>query len=118
MPETTTQKTATLAQENQAAQNMSTPQSATLSIMPLVFIFLVAYFLLIRPQKKQMQEHDKLISELKKGDKVITAGGIVGILTKVEKDKPQVEVEIASNVKIHVVKDSVIAVINDVKGEK
>lgn len=82
------------------------------SFIPLVLIFLVFYFLLIRPQQKKMREHHKMVESLKRGDKVVAAGGILGAITKVEADAGIVQVEIAPDIKIRVRKDAVTEVLN------
>jgi len=71
-------------------------------ILPLVLIFIVFYFLLIRPQQKRMQQHRKMIEGVKKNDVAVTSGGMIGKVTKV--DENEVELEIASGVKVRVVK--------------
>lgn len=71
-------------------------------MLPLVLIFVIFWFLLIRPQQKRMKEHRAMIDAVKKGDGVVTGGGIVGKVIKVEDQI--VEVEIAQGVKIKVVK--------------
>lgn len=76
------------------------------SLMPLVFIFFVFYFLLIRPQQRRMKEHQALLAAIVKGDEVVTAGGIVGKVTKVEAGE-NVVVEIAKGVEVTVVKATI-----------
>ena len=71
-------------------------------VAPLLLIFVIFYFLMIRPQQKRAKEHRLLIEAVKKGDTVVTAGGIIGRVTKVE--DAQVEVEIAANTRVKVVK--------------
>ena len=71
-------------------------------IFPLVLIFLIFYLLMIRPQQKRMREHQAAIAAVKKGDEVITGGGIRGRVTKVMDD--DVEVEIAQGLRVRVVK--------------
>ena len=78
--------------------------AAFMQIVPLVFIFVIFYFLLIRPQQKRAKEHRALIEAVKKGDTVVTGGGLVGKVTKV--DEQEVEVEIAANVRVRVVKST------------
>jgi len=78
-------------------------------MVPLLLIFVVFYFLLIRPQQKRMKEHRALLEAVKKGDLVVTAGGVVGKVTKV--DEAEIEVEIAPNVRVRVVK----ATLSDVR---
>ena len=79
------------------------------SIFPLVLIFAIFYFLLIRPQQRRMKQHQALIAAVKKNDVAITGGGIVGKVTKV--DENEVELEIASGVRIKVIK----AMLSDVR---
>ena len=68
-----------------------------LTFLPLVLIFVVFYFLLIRPQQKKMKEHKEMISKVKRGDKILTAGGIYCKVSRVI-DETQVEVEITNDV--------------------
>lgn len=69
---------------------------------PLIFIFIIFYFLLIRPQQKRAADHRKTVEAVKKGDLVVTAGGVHGKVTKVEDN--EVEVEIAPNVRVKIVR--------------
>ena len=71
--------------------------------IPLILIFVIFYFFLIRPQQKKVKEHKSMIESLKRGDKVITSGGITGIVERVI-DNDKIEVEIAENVKVEIVK--------------
>ena len=71
--------------------------------IPLVLIFVIFYFFLIRPQQKKVKEHKAMVESLKKGDKVVTSGGITGIISRVV-DNDKVEVEIADNVTVEVVR--------------
>lgn len=84
-------------------------QSALTSMIPLVIMFAIFYFLLIRPQQKKAKEHKALLESLKKGDQVITAGGMHGKITAV--DDTVVTIEVASNVNIKFNKGHVAAVI-------
>ena len=83
-------------------------------ILPLVLIFVVFWFLLIRPQQKRMKEHKALIAAIKKGDEVMTSGGIVGKVTKSSDTSPTVEVEIADNVLINVARAQIAGLWNPV----
>jgi len=85
--------------------------SAIAQFMPIILIFVIFYFLLIRPQQKKMKEHRAMVDALRRGDQVITAGGIVGKVSKVQ-DDGMVEVEIADGVKVKVVKHTVTQVLN------
>ena len=71
-------------------------------VVPLLLIFVIFYFLLIRPQQKRMKDHRRMIDAVKKGDSVVTGGGLIGKVTKVE--DAQVEIEIATGVKVKAVK--------------
>ncbi|MCO6382280.1 MAG: preprotein translocase subunit YajC [Vannielia sp.] len=81
------------------------------SIVPLILIFGIMYFLLIRPQQKKLKEHQAMVGALRRGDQIITQGGIVGKVTKV-RDENEVEVEIAEGVKVRVVKSTVAQVLS------
>ncbi|MFP6759887.1 MAG: preprotein translocase subunit YajC [Alphaproteobacteria bacterium] len=69
-------------------------------LLPLVLIFVVFYFLLIRPQQKKLKQHKRMVSELGRGDKVITAGGLHATVVKVEDDEQTVVLEIADKVRV------------------
>ena len=71
--------------------------------IPLILIFVIFYFFLIRPQQKKGKEHKAMVESLKKGDKVVTSGGITGTISRVI-DNDKVEVEIADNVTVEVVR--------------
>ncbi|MGB9082749.1 MAG: preprotein translocase subunit YajC [Desulfuromonadaceae bacterium] len=80
-------------------------------IIPLVFMFAIFYFLLIRPQQKKAKEHKALLESMKKGDNVITAGGVHGKITAVENDL--VTLEVANNVNIKITKSYIAAIKKD-----
>jgi preprotein translocase subunit YajC len=82
-----------------------------ISLMPLVLIFVVFYFLLIRPQQKKMKAHRELIAALKRGDKVLTAGGIIGTVVKVEDDNTLL-VEIAKDIRVRVARGTISELLN------
>ena len=82
----------------------------------LLFIFGIFYFLLIRPQNKQRNEHQKLLAGLKKGDEVITEGGIVGRIWEVRDDR--VVVDLGSGARMTVMKESIQRMDNDASNEK
>jgi len=71
-------------------------------IFPLILIFIIFYFLLIRPQQRRMKQHQAMIADVKPRDTVITSGGLIGKVTKV--DENEIEVEIAANTRVRVVK--------------
>ncbi|SNB44832.1 preprotein translocase subunit YajC [Geobacter sp. DSM 9736] len=76
-------------------------QSALLNLVPLVLMFAIFYFLLIRPQQKKAKEHRALLDSLKKGDQVITAGGMHGKVTSLEGDVVTLEISTGVNVKFN-----------------
>jgi preprotein translocase subunit YajC len=77
-----------------------------ISLLPLVLIFVVFYFLLIRPQQKKMKAHKALIEALRRGDRVVTAGGLLGTVTKVVSDT-EIQVEVADGVRVRIVKATI-----------
>ena len=84
--------------------------SFIIQTIPLVFIFAIFWMLMIRPQQKRMREHAATIAAVKKGDEVVTGGGIRGKVTKVTDD--EAEVEIANGVRIRVIKSTLSQVLN------
>jgi preprotein translocase subunit YajC len=75
------------------------------SLMPLVLLFAIFYFLLIRPQQKKAKEHREMVKKLEKGNNVVTTGGLHGRITSVSEDT--VTVEIAENVRVKITRDAV-----------
>ena len=73
--------------------------------IPLILIFVIFYFFLIRPQQKKVKDHKAMVESLKRGDKVVTSGGITGTVERLI-DNDKVEVEIAENVKVEIVKST------------
>ena len=73
--------------------------------IPLILIFVIFYFFLIRPQQKKVKDHKIMVENLKRGDKVITTGGIVGTIDRII-DNEKVEVEISENVKVEVIRQT------------
>ena len=69
--------------------------------IPLILIFAIMYFLLIRPQQKKVKEHQNMVASLRRGDQVVTQGGLIGKVTKV-KEENEIEVEVADGVKVRV----------------
>jgi preprotein translocase subunit YajC len=92
------------------AASESSGIASFLSLAPLFLVFVVFYFLMIRPQQRRMKALQTAVSAVKKGDSVVTAGGIIGRVTKVEDSR--VEVEIAPNTRVSVVKATLTEVIN------
>jgi preprotein translocase subunit YajC len=84
-----------------------------LGLMPIILVMVIFYFLLIRPQQKRAKQHKEMLSALKRGDKIVTNGGITGTIIKVVDDSETIEVEIAKDVKVNVVR----TMIADVRGK-
>ena len=89
------------------AQAGATPESSLMSFLPLILMFVVLYFLMIRPQMKRAKEHKAMISALAKGDEVVTAGGVVGKITDVEDAYVTIDIGSESPVNVHVQKQAV-----------
>ncbi len=90
----------------QAAGAPAGPAAGLESFLPLVLIFVVFYFLLIRPQQKRAKQHQEVLGKLRRGDKVVIGGGIFGQVSKIISDT-EVEVDIAANVKVKVLRSSI-----------
>ena len=82
-----------------------------ISFLPLILIFVVFWFFLIRPQQKKMKEHREMVANLKRGDQVVTGGGIIGKVTKVVDDNT-IQVELADDVRVKVVRATVTDVLS------
>ncbi|UPT75988.1 MAG: preprotein translocase subunit YajC [Elusimicrobiota bacterium] len=90
-----------------------TAPNPLMNLAPIVAIFVIFYFLLIRPQQKQQQEHDAMLKGLKAGDKVLTNGGLYGTITGFKGD--DLEVQFSQTVKLTVARSAVAKVVSDVK---
>lgn len=84
--------------------------------MPLIFIFVIFYFLLIRPQQKQAKDHQKMLAALKKGNKIITSGGVIGIIESIE-DK-EIVISSGNNCNMRLTKNAVSAMYAPVQTKK
>ncbi|RYH10375.1 preprotein translocase subunit YajC [Tropicimonas sp. IMCC6043] len=84
---------------------------AIMQFLPLILIFAIMYLLLIRPQQKKVKEHQKMVSELRRGDQIVTQGGIIAKVSKV-KDDGELEVEIADGTKVRIVRNTVAQVLS------
>ena len=83
-----------------------------MSLMPLILVFVIFYFLLIRPQQTKMKQHRELLENLKKGDQIVTAGGIVGKIVRIEQGDNTLSVEVAPNVQVKVIRQTVADLLN------
>ena len=96
----------------QAAGAAADPSGGLMGLLPIIAMFVVLWFVMIRPQMKKAKEHQKMVSELAKGDEVVTAGGIVGRLTKIGENYLTVEVsEGKEGVELVIQKNAVTALL-------
>ena len=82
------------------------------SLVPLFLIFGIMYFLLIRPQQKKLKQHQAMVEALRRGDQIVTQGGIVGKVTNVREAEKELEVEIAQGVKVRIIRSTVATVLS------
>ena len=83
-------------------------------LLPFVLIFIIFYFLLIRPQQKRVKQHKLMVTNLKRGNKVLTAGGIFGVVSKATEGSETVSVEIALGITVEIAR----AMISEVRGDE
>jgi preprotein translocase subunit YajC len=93
------------------AQDLSGMLGSATQFLPLLLIFGVFYFLLIRPQQQRQKEMRAMLAAIKRGDRVVTGGGIIGTVQRV-KENNEVEVEIAPTIKVTVLRDTISSVVN------
>ncbi|MGF9758338.1 preprotein translocase subunit YajC [Microvirga sp. 0TCS3.31] len=84
-----------------------------LQFVPFILIFVIMWFLIIRPQQRRVKTHQEMIKNVRRGDTIVTSGGIIGKVTKVTEDAADIEVEIADGVKVKVSR----AMISDVRSK-
>ncbi|HVG52628.1 MAG TPA: preprotein translocase subunit YajC [Xanthobacteraceae bacterium] len=84
-----------------------------MSLLPFIGIFVIMYFLILRPQQKRAKEHQEMVKNVRRGDTVVTSGGLVGKVTKVLDTEDQIEVEIAEGVRVRQVR----AMVSDVRAK-
>jgi len=84
---------------------------ALMGFIPILFMIGIFYVLLIRPQQKQMKEHKKMLDDLRKGDKVLTNGGIYGTVVNIK--GPDLDLKIADNVKVQVARSAISKLVSD-----
>jgi preprotein translocase subunit YajC len=80
--------------------------------VPLILVFVVMWFFMIRPQQKKQKAHQALIRAAKRGDRIVTSGGLLGVITKANDADNDVEVEIAKDVKIRVMRHAIADIVN------
>ncbi|MEL6980101.1 MAG: preprotein translocase subunit YajC [Pseudomonadota bacterium] len=79
-------------------------------LLPFVLIFVIMYFLIIRPQQRRLKEHNAMLEALRRGDEVITSGGLIAKITKVKEGEDEIEAEIADGVRVRMVRSTVASV--------
>ena len=89
------------------------PCEGGFGLLPIIFVMVIFYFLLIRPQQKRAKQHKEMLAAIRRGDKIVTSGGLMGTVVKVIDDNDTVEVEIAKDVKVSVVR----GMIADIRGK-
>ena len=80
-------------------------ESGFAQFIPLILIFVIFYFFLIRPQQKKVKEHKLMVENIKRGDKVVTSGGLIGTVERVM-ENDRAEIEISENVKVEIIKST------------
>ena len=94
----------------QGAAASSSGSDIALQLVPFALIFVIMYFLILRPQQRRLKDHQSMVKNLRREDTVVTSGGIVGRVTKVADEAAEVEVEIAPNVRVKVVRSMITEV--------
>lgn len=97
----------------QAAGGAGATGDLFLNLAPILFLIIIFWFLIFRPQQKRMKEQRALLAGIRRGDTIVTSGGLVGKVTKVLDDSPDLEVEVAQGVKVKVVR----AMVSDVRSK-
>ncbi|QIE54546.1 preprotein translocase subunit YajC [Pikeienuella piscinae] len=82
------------------------------SFIPLILIFVIFYFFLIRPQQKKAKDHKRMVEALRRGDQVVTQAGIFGKVTKVKEGEEEIEVEISPNVRVRLLRSAIGSVMS------
>ncbi len=83
---------------------------AIIQFVPFILIFVIMWFLIIRPQQRRVKAHQEMIKNVRRGDTIVTSGGIIGKVSKVLEDSADIEVEIADNVKVKVARTMIAEV--------
>jgi len=85
--------------------------------IPLILIFIIFYFFLIRPQQKRVKDHKTMVDSLKRGDEVITSGGIIGVVDRVMEDD-RIEVIIGDNTKVQIIRSTITSLLKKEEAKK
>ena len=96
------------------AQNSGQPGSGIAAFLPILLIGLIFYFLILRPQSKQRKQHENTLSELKKGDKIITRGGVYGKIINFQgKNNNKVAIDVGSGIKLNIARSYIVGLANN-----
>ena len=95
------------------AQSTGSIAEGGFGLLPIIFVMVIFYFLLIRPQQKRAKQHKEMLAAIRRGDKIVTSGGLLGTIVKASENTDTVEVEIAKDVKVNVVR----AMIADIRSK-
>jgi preprotein translocase subunit YajC len=90
----------------------ASPMSDLGFFVPLILVFIVMWFFMIRPQQKRQKAHQAMVRAAKRGDRIVTSGGLLGVITKANEADNDVEVEIAKDVKIRVLRSAIADIVN------
>jgi preprotein translocase subunit YajC len=101
----------TVAAAGDAAAAASPFTQAVVTFAPLLLVLVIFYFFLVRPQQKRMSEFQKMVSALRRGDKIVTTGGIIGTIHRVEDNQPEITLEIAEGVRIKLQRTAIAEVL-------
>jgi len=116
-PNTTSADTITLQDSEALPKAPESPGNSWTSLVPMVLIFAVFYFLLIRPQEKRRRAQQDLVSSVKKGEEVLTNSGIIGVVSKINDSDNTVHISVAKDVEIKMLKTSISDILSRTKKE-
>jgi len=85
----------------------STLRSTLMGLLPMIAIFLILYLLILRPQTKRQRQHQQMMDSIEKGDKIVTSGGIHGVVLRVNKEEGTIQVKIADDVKVELDRNAI-----------
>jgi preprotein translocase subunit YajC len=97
------------------AQSIGGGSDFMIQLLPILLMFVIFYFLLLRPQQQRVKQHREMVANIRRGDTVVTAGGIVAKVTRVKDGEAEIEVEIAENTRVRLMRGTIAEV--RVKGE-
>ncbi|MFH0765455.1 MAG: preprotein translocase subunit YajC [Calditrichota bacterium] len=100
---------------------MAPPSSGTqsgsgggiMAFLPMILIFVILYFLILRPQAKRQRTHQQMIEQLQKGDRVVTTGGVHGVIVRAGEKEPTIIVKVADDVKLEIDRNAIARIISD-----